>query len=212
MATFTKAERLCTRDDINALLGAGKWVNAGVLKVCWAVSGAAGAEAGAGACEGVAAGAAAGARAEGAGAEAGARAAGAGARAEGVAEACEGVAARAEGVAEGGCRIMISVPKRNFKRAVARNLLKRRIREAYRLDKEAFTGLGLDMLICYKSRDIHPFADIQRDLRAAREAIASACGKAGAAAKAGAETGASCEKSAGVCEKAESGASCEKEL
>lgn len=163
MATFTKAERLCTRDDINALLGAGKWVNAGVLKVCWAVSGAAGA----------------------------------GARAEGVAEA----GARAEGVAEGGCRIMISVPKRNFKRAVARNLLKRRIREAYRLDKEAFTGLGLDMLICYKSRNIHPFADILRDLKAAREVIASACGKAEAGAKAGAETVASCEK-----------ASCEKEL
>lgn len=148
MATFTKAERLCTRDDINALLGAGKWVNAGVLKVCWAVSGAAGA------CEGAAAGA------------------------EGVAEGVAEGGARAEGVAEGGCRIMISVPKRNFKRAVARNLLKRRIREAYRLNKEAFTGLGLDMLICYKSRNIHPFADIQRDLKAAREAIASACGKA----------------------------------
>lgn len=185
MATFTKAERLCTRDDINALLGAGKWVNAGVLKVCWAVSGAAGAEAGA--------------RAEGV-----ARAAGAEGVAEGVAEG----GARAEGVAEGGCRIMISVPKRNFKRAVARNLLKRRIREAYRLDKEAFTGLGLDMLICYKSRNIHPFADIQRDLKAAREVIASACGKA-ASEKACEKAR---EKAAGVCEKAESGASCEKEL
>lgn len=174
MATFTKAERLCTRDDINALLGAGKWVNAGVLKVCWAVSGAAGA------CEGVAAGA------------------------EGVAEG----GARAAGVAEGGCRIMISVPKRNFKRAVARNLLKRRIREAYRLDKEEFTGLGLDMLICYKSRNIHPFADIQRDLKAAREVIASACGKT-ASEKACEKAR---EKAAGVCEKAESGAACEKEL
>lgn len=209
MATFTKAERLCTRDDINALLGAGKWVNAGVLKVCWAVSGAAGAETEARACEGVAAGA--GARAEGVGEACEGVAAGAeaGARAEGVTEGAEGGAkagARAErvaeGVAEGGCRIMISVPKRNFKRAVARNLLKRRIREAYRLDKEAFTGLGLDMLICYKSRNIHPFADIQRDLRAAREAIASACGKA-ACEKA-------CEKAA--CEKAGAGTSCEKEL
>lgn len=184
MATFTKAERLCTRDDINALLSAGKWVNAGVLKVCWAVSGAAGA------CEGVAAGAA-----------------------EGGARACEGAAAgagaRAERVAEGGCRIMISVPKRNFKRAVARNLLKRRIREAYRLDKEAFTGLGLDMLICYKSRNIHPFADIQRDLKAAREAIAGVCGKV--ASEKACEK-ASREKAAGVCEKAESGAASEKEL
>lgn len=31
------------------------------------------------------------------------------------------------------CKILISVPKRNHKRAVRRNLLKRRIREAFRL-------------------------------------------------------------------------------
>ena len=31
--------------------------------------------------------------------------------------------------------IVVSVPKRNFKRAVKRNLLKRRIRESYRLNK-----------------------------------------------------------------------------
>ena len=33
-------------------------------------------------------------------------------------------------------QVLISVPKRNFKRAVKRNLLKRRIREAYRLNKK----------------------------------------------------------------------------
>jgi len=33
-------------------------------------------------------------------------------------------------------RVLISVPKRNFKRAVDRNLIKRRIREAYRNNKE----------------------------------------------------------------------------
>lgn len=32
--------------------------------------------------------------------------------------------------------MMVLVPKRNHKRAVARNLLKRRMREAYRLHKE----------------------------------------------------------------------------
>lgn len=35
--------------------------------------------------------------------------------------------------------VLISVPKRNFKRAVDRNFLKRRIREAYRLEKEGRT-------------------------------------------------------------------------
>ena len=33
------------------------------------------------------------------------------------------------------CRILISVPKRNFRRANQRNLIKRRIRESYRLSK-----------------------------------------------------------------------------
>ena len=34
-------------------------------------------------------------------------------------------------------QILISVPKRTFKRAVYRNLLKRRIREAYRKNKQS---------------------------------------------------------------------------
>ena len=37
--------------------------------------------------------------------------------------------------ADAPARILVSVPKRSFKRAVKRNLLKRRIRESYRLQK-----------------------------------------------------------------------------
>ncbi|MCC8062147.1 MAG: ribonuclease P protein component, partial [Rikenellaceae bacterium] len=39
----------------------------------------------------------------------------------------------------GPARIMVIAPKRNHKRAVARNLLKRRMREAYRLHKQLLT-------------------------------------------------------------------------
>lgn len=38
------------------------------------------------------------------------------------------------------CRIMITVPKRHFKKAVHRNTLKRRTREAFRLHKQALTA------------------------------------------------------------------------
>ena len=68
----------------------------------------------------------------------------------------------APGVSERPGRILISVPKRFFKRAVKRNLLKRRIREAYRVRKVA----GVDILFQYNSAEIADFAAISAEVAA----------------------------------------------
>lgn len=64
--------------------------------------------------------------------------------------------------------IIVSVPKRNFKRAVKRNLLKRRIRESYRLNKgllEAPCGCRTNALFVYVSKEILEFSHIEKKLK-----------------------------------------------
>ena len=69
-------------------------------------------------------------------------------------------------------RIVVSVPKRSFKRAVKRNLLKRRMRESYRLQKDLL-GSGVDILFIYSSREILPFEAVFADMAAALAAVRS---------------------------------------
>ena len=57
-------------------------------------------------------------------------------------------------------RMMVSVPKRLFKRAVRRNLLKRRIRESYRTLKHLLPQSGTDILFLYNSREVLEYKDI----------------------------------------------------
>ena len=62
-------------------------------------------------------------------------------------------------------RIVVSVPKRNFKRAVKRNLLKRRIRESYRRQKGLLNGT-FDILFIYTSPEVLPYEVIFADMGA----------------------------------------------
>ncbi len=52
-------------------------------------------------------------------------------------------------------KVLVSVPKRNFKRAVKRNLLKRRLRESYRTRKELLTAPApVDLMLFYNSKEV----------------------------------------------------------
>ena len=57
-------------------------------------------------------------------------------------------------------RIMVSVPKKIFKRAVKRNLLKRRIRESYRKQKHNLTVKGMDVLFMYSTKEVMSYEEI----------------------------------------------------
>ena len=71
------------------------------------------------------------------------------------------------GVAE--LEVMFSVPKKFHKRANKRNLLKRRMREAYRLNngvlREKALGKSVDLALVYSTKDILSYKTIEHALR-----------------------------------------------
>jgi len=68
-------------------------------------------------------------------------------------------------------RILISIPKKYFKRAIMRNLLKRRIREAYRKNKsDLYAGLleknkRIDIAIIWSGNTTATYVEITESVR-----------------------------------------------
>jgi len=90
----------------------------------------------------------------------------------------------AKAEASGGVKVLISVSKRNHKHAVVRNLIKRRTREAWRLNKAPLAaayadtdGVGLHVGLIYSSKTIEEYPAIEA---AVRKIIAKLCASAAA--------------------------------
>lgn len=78
--------------------------------------------------------------------------------------------------------VLFSVPKKRFKRAVKRNLLRRRMREAYRLNKvrlqaQVPEGRKLLLALVYIDKVVLPYSQIEKGLLKALDKAAATLSK-----------------------------------
>jgi len=73
-------------------------------------------------------------------------------------------------------RFAVSVPKRRFKRAVKRNLMKRRTREAFRTNKQILNAAAADgqihLMVIYVSDQLLPYTELEGAMRIILKRIA----------------------------------------
>ena len=62
---------------------------------------------------------------------------------------------------------LVSVPKKKFKRAVKRNLIKRQVREAYRVEPLEAKNKGMLIAFLYLDKEIHPYAVMEKAMKKA---------------------------------------------
>lgn len=81
----------------------------------------------------------------------------------------------AEAGTEPAVRVLFSVPKKFHKRANRRNLLRRRTKEAYRLNKTLLAGgnsASVDLALIYSGSEVTEYARIEHAVRKILEQIA----------------------------------------
>jgi len=70
-------------------------------------------------------------------------------------------------------QVVFSVPKRSFKQAVQRNLIRRRMKEAYRLNKHLFyesigqKNMHLTLVMIYVAKEIKDYKTIEKGIKRA---------------------------------------------
>ncbi len=88
---------------------------------------------------------------------------------------------RESGEESTGDALLFTVPKRFHKRANKRNLLRRRLKECYRLNRELLRGddplKGLNIALIYSTKEELEYSRIEKSLCRVLKQIAQECGR-----------------------------------